>query len=48
MINMNKSNGFSSGRILNEPMVKPLVNACIPTQRLVDAMPNAAKLPDFL
>ena len=47
MIRTNKSNGSVNARIFNEPKLNPSVNACIPIHKLVDAIPSAAKFPDF-
>ena len=48
IIKTNNSSGSSSGSILIDPILNPSVSACIPIHRLVDAIPKAAKLPDFL
>ena len=46
-IRTNRSSGLSKARTLNSPISNPPVMACIPIHRFEDAIPSAARFPDF-
>ena len=47
IIRTNRSKGLSKAKTFNSPISNPPVIACIPIHKFEDAMPRAARLPDF-